>query len=201
MSAGRPNVGSANRALAGSDPELARLTEENERLRRQVAEQSSLWEIAHRDPLTELWNRRTCNERLAEETSRAQREASYRFSVIIVDVNDLKGINDRLGHAAGDQALRWVARFLGHDLRAHDLCCRQGGDEFLLILPGSGEKECRDLIERLRQRWQSKARSEGAISVSIGAASYPAHGSTAEALLAVADAAMYEDKRCPEMTE
>ena len=129
-----------------TDRRVAKLTEANARLRRRLAEQASLWRIAHQDPLTELWNRRYADERLAEEMTRAQEEDGYRFSLVVADVNDLKRINDQQGHAAGDQALRWVARFLAGALRADDVCCRIGGDEFLLILPGTGAEECRDFV-------------------------------------------------------
>src|SRR5580704_6398162 len=118
-----------------ADRKLARLSETNARLRRQLAEQESFWRIAHQDALTGLWNRRYADVRLAEEMGRASSVPGYRFSVVVAAVEDLKGINDRHGHAAGDQALKWMASFLGHGLRADDVCCRIGGDEFLVILP------------------------------------------------------------------
>ncbi len=174
---------------------FARLSEENVRLRKEVLASRSLWQIAHQDPLTALWNRRYADERLAEEMSRAKREVGYRFALVAIDVDNLKRINDQMGHASGDEALRWVARFLKQGLRGHDLCCRLGGDEFLLVLPGSGEQECRDLVERLHRRWWSAAQTDkGAVAISIGGASFPAHGSTVDALLGVADNAMYENK-------
>ena len=167
---------------------FARLTEENARLRDQIGATSSLWQIAHQDPLTELWNRRYADHRLVEEMSRATRESGYRFSIVLVDVDNLKRINDERGHRAGDEALRWVARLLNQGLRGHDLCCRLGGDEFLLVLPASGETECRDFVERLRRRWREAAAAEGTtVAVSIGCASFPSHGATVGELLGVAD--------------
>ena len=178
---------------------FAQLTEENARLRREIAAHGSLWQIAHQDPLTELWNRRYADERLAEEMSRAKRESGYRFSMVLVDVDNLKRINDDAGHASGDQALKWVARFLKQGLRGHDLCCRWGGDEFLLVLPGSGEQEACDLVERIRRRWRdAAAASDKAVAVSMGTASFPNQGPDVESLLVVADAAMYVDKRRPD---
>ncbi len=175
---------------------LARLAEANARLRRRLAEQASFWRIAHQDPLTDLWNRRYADERLAEEMSRAGDDDGYRFSLIVADVNDLKRINDQDGHAAGDQALKWVARFLGGGLRADDVCCRTGGDEFLLILPGSGAEECRAFVKRLRGEWRHESRAHAhAVAVSLGTATYPTHGATVEVLCSAADASMYEDKR------
>lgn len=175
---------------------FTRLAEENARLRREVLASSSLWQVAHQDPLTGLWNRRYTDERLAEEMSRSKRERGYRFSVVVVDVDNLKRINDQVGHAAGDEALRWVARFLREGLRLHDICGRLGGDEFLLILPACGDKDAHDFIDRLNRRWHAAAeRDAGIASISIGAASYPTHGSTLPELLAVADDAMYAQKR------
>jgi len=187
-----------------ADRKLARLSETNARLRRQLAEQESFWRIAHQDALTGLWNRRYADVRLAEEMGRASSLPGYRFSVLVADVDDLKGVNDRHGHAVGDQAIRWVAGFLSHGLRADDVCCRIGGDEFLVILPACGGDECRRFVKRVRARWQAeaqaRARQQGragaqVMSFSLGTASYPVHGATAEALCAVADGAMYEDKR------
>ena len=124
----------------------------------------------------------------------------YRFSVLVADVDDLKGVNDRHGHAVGDQAIRWVAGFLSHGLRADDVCCRIGGDEFLVILPACGGDACRRFVKRVRARWQvaAQAREQAGgrlVAVSLGTASYPAHGATAGALWAAADGAMYEEKR------
>jgi diguanylate cyclase (GGDEF)-like protein len=175
---------------------FARLTEENERLRQEVMAHSSLWQIAHQDPLTKLWNRRYADDRLAEEMSRAKREVGYRFSMVLVDVDHLKRINDQKGHASGDEALKWVAGFLKNGLRGHDLCCRMGGDEFLLVLPTSGARECQELVERLRRRWRTAAdANESVVPVSMGTASFPDQGQTVASLLSVADEAMYENKR------
>jgi diguanylate cyclase (GGDEF)-like protein len=93
-----------------------------------------------------------------------------------------------------------VASFLTHGLRADDVCCRTGGDEFLLILPACGADECRRFVKRLNVKWRAEARAEGQFgtriaSVSVGAASYPTHGATVEALCVAADGAMYREKR------
>ena len=93
-----------------------------------------------------------------------------------------------------------MAGFLSHGLRSDDVCCRIGGDEFLLILPACGGEECRRFVKRVRARWQVEAAAQErvgaqAVAVSLGTASYPVHGATAEALCAVADGAMYGEKR------
>jgi diguanylate cyclase (GGDEF)-like protein len=183
-----------------ADRRLARLAEANTRLRRQLAEQESLWRIAHQDPLTGLWNRRYADDRLAEEMVRTETVAGYQFSLVVADVDDLKRINDRYGHASGDQALKWVAKVLKQGLRSDDVCCRIGGDEFLLILPACGALACRRFAARFRARAQLAARAQrragvDAVGVSVGTASFPTEGRSAEALCAAADAAMYTDKR------
>jgi diguanylate cyclase (GGDEF)-like protein len=175
---------------------FTKLAEENARLRREVLASSSLWQVAHQDPLTGLWNRRYADERLAEEVSRSKRESSYRFSVVVVDVDNLKRINDQVGHAAGDQALRWVAAFLREGLRLHDICARLGGDEFLLILPANGVKEALDFVARLNRRWRTAAeRDPQAAAISVGTASFPTDATTLADLMAVADDAMYAHKQ------
>ncbi len=182
-----------------ADRRLARLTETNARLRRQLAEQESFWRIAHQDPLTELWNRRYADMRLGEELARAGTVAGYRFSVVVVDVDDLKRINDRDGHAAGDLALKWVAAFLtrvcGPTTSAAGSRRRVPADP-----SACGADECRRFVKRVRAKWQADARAEArfgsrTVGVSVGPASYPVHGTTVEALCAAADAAMYREKR------
>jgi diguanylate cyclase (GGDEF)-like protein len=182
-----------------ADRRLARLAEANTRLRRRLAEQESFWRIAHQDPLTGLWNRRYADDRLAEEMARTENAAGYQFSLLVADVDDLKRINDRYGHASGDQALRWVAKILKQGLRSDDVCCRIGGDEFLLILPACGAEACRRFVARLRTRCQLAARAQRragveSVGVSVGTASFPSDGRSVEALCAAADAAMYAEK-------
>lgn len=194
--AASPNAPIGKLPRAYLERAFAKLAEENARLRREVLASSSLWQVAHQDALTGLWNRRYMDERLAEELSRSKREGRYRFSVVVVDVDNLKRINDQVGHAAGDEALRWVAQFLREGLRLHDICARLGGDEFLVVLPACGEKDARDFIDRLNRRWRAAAeRDPGIVAISIGSASYPTQGSTLSELLAVADDAMYTQKR------
>lgn len=175
---------------------FVKLAEENARLRREVLANGSLWQVAHQDVLTGLWNRRYADDRLAEEMSRSRRENRYRFAVVVVDVDNLKRINDQAGHAAGDEALRLVAGFLREGLRLHDICARLGGDEFLLVLPACGEKEAQNFLDRLERRWRAAAEQNAALPpISAGAASYPAQGANVPDLLAVADDAMYAQKR------
>lgn len=180
------------------------LRQENEELRREIAALEGYRTLAYRDALTGLWNRRYFDERFAEELSRSLRSGKLGFSLLIVDVNDLKRINDQLGHQAGDETIGWVGAFLRGAFRNHDVCCRTGGDEFAIILPDTGPTECAAIVQRLRARLaaanvagdEAPAQTIGrAIGLSFGTASCPDDGKTVAALLELADEAMYRDKR------
>ena len=175
---------------------LESLLTENRLLREELAELQTYRALAYRDPLTGLWNRRYFDERLSEEISRARRKHDYTFSLILVDVNDLKVVNDGEGHEAGDTLLRWVSRFLQNTTRGHDLVCRLGGDEFGLILPDCGATHACIVETRLREGLEeaNKHRKEP-VGMSLGTASCPVAGLLAESLVRTADMAMYADKR------
>jgi diguanylate cyclase (GGDEF)-like protein len=176
---------------------IQRLEKENAKLKRSVARLRGFRTMAYRDALTGMWNRRYFEERLKEEFSRAERAGAGRcFSVAIVDINGFKEINDQHGHLAGDAVLRWVGNFLVSHLRAHDIPCRTGGDEFMVILPDVSAADAVLVINRLRAQL-SRANVGRAlqVSLSIGSASWPQVSKSCETLLATADAAMYEDKR------
>ena len=179
-----------------ADRALDELKRENARLRRTVAELESYRALAYRDALTGLWNRRYFDERLGQEMSLARRKTGGRFSLLSLDLNDLKRINDQEGHAAGDAALQRASNFLKSRLREHDVCCRTGGDEFIIILRDLGPAECVQLCTRLNQELsKANASLEAPISLSMGFASYPDDSLTAQELCLRADEAMYEDKR------
>jgi len=177
--------------------EFVRLARQNATLRREVARLAVFRAMAYRDPLTGLWNRRFFEERLREELSRSQRAgAGRRFSVMNVDVDDFKRVNDRHGHAAGDAVLKEVGEFLIAHLRTHDVACRTGGDEFGILLPDLSVEDCGHLLERLRAaRAEANASREIPISLSLGTASWPEAGDSVDALLGHADQAMYAAKR------
>jgi len=176
---------------------IARLEEQNARLKRSVARLRVYRYMAYRDPLTSLWNRRYFEERLKEEFSRAERAGIGRsFSVLIVDLNGFKEINDRYGHLVGDELLKWVGGFLTTHLRTHDVACRTGGDEFMLLLPDVAAADAVRVIDRLRvQLRQANIGRTVPVSLSIGSASWPQVSGSCDMLLARADAAMYADKR------
>lgn len=175
---------------------LESLLSENKILREELHELKAFRALAYRDPLTSLWNRRYFDERLNEEISRARRKLDYTFSVILVDVNDLKAVNDGEGHAAGDELLRWVSRFLQSTTRGHDLVCRLGGDEYGLILPDCNAVQAHAVEQRFRDALvEANTHRTSAVGMSLGTASCPDTGLLAEALVRSADVAMYADKR------
>ncbi len=174
-----------------------RLKAEVERLKR---ENDRLAALAYRDPLTGLRNRRCFSERLGEELCRLRRSRARGLSVICIDVNDFKRVNDTLGHAAGDAALVAVGRLLESLTRTSDLCCRVGGDEFVVLLPDTDETQVKTVVTRLRAHMAALAGvGLGARGLSVGATTWE-RGDDELRLLSRADEAMYEDKRSGPLT-
>jgi diguanylate cyclase (GGDEF)-like protein len=170
-----------------------RLTESHHELRQAL---ERIEQIAVRDELTGIYNRRYLVEALARERSRAERRAEP-FSVCLVDLDHFKSINDRFGHAAGDAVLRRLAQLVPAELRGVDLFGRLGGEEFLVIVPGTDREGAAACAERVRRRVAATAFPEvahgGRLTVSIGVATYAAP-EPADATLARADAALYQAK-------
>lgn len=160
--------------------------------------QSALQEQATRDGLTGLYNRRYLDETLEREVARAHREG-YPLSLVMLDVDHFKAINDTYGHRAGDEMLRLLARLLQGDVRHEDVPCRYGGEEFLVLLPKMSAAAAHDKAERWREALaRSSLTCDGQIlrvTASIGVASYPDHGVTPDELTREADAALYRAKR------
>jgi len=161
-----------------------------------IALRERLRELALRDGLTGLYNRRFLDElkeRLAREATR--RKSS--LSAIMLDLDHFKQINDMHGHAAGDAVLRAVAGALVGVLRCTDLMCRYGGEEMLIMLPDCSLGDAMERAERLRARVRelSAERDIPAVTASFGVASIPETSTGATDLLAAADAALYQAKR------
>jgi diguanylate cyclase (GGDEF)-like protein len=144
---------------------------------------------------TKFWNRSHATQRVAEELTRVQAESRYEFTILLVEFAGLSEITDRLGYAPADDVWRRVLGALLEDLNPDDLCCRLGGDEFLLILSGRGQLEAQFVVERLRRRWNPSPTSrEAVVELNIGIASSPAYGRTIETLLAAADESSQADR-------
>ena len=157
-------------------------------------------EQAVTDELTGLSNNRRFRELMTKEAARAER-FGHELSLIMVDIDDFKQINDTYGHLQGDKVLRMVGRVLQIESRGVDEPARYGGEEFAVALPETGSEGALDLAERVRARIESEEVSRvggaGTVSVtaSIGTASMPGSASGAEGLIAAADMALYEAKR------
>lgn len=157
-----------------------------------------LYEMAVKDPLTGLYNRRYMHEAFDKEIRRAERNR-LPLGVIMVDIDYFKRINDTFGHAAGDRVLTSVARALISGLRQEDFVCRFGGEEFLFLLSGSAladslrrAEEIREKIAGLDIRWEKKLIRP--VTASLGVVAFPEHGKTFDVLVNQADQAMYKAK-------
>jgi len=166
---------------------------------RLAKEKADLAKLVATDPLTGLFNRRHFAARLEEEIARASRDGSN-LTVLAVDVDLFKSVNDRFGHAAGDAVLQAVSLVIRRAIRFFDLCARMGGDEFVVVLHGT-EANALQTAERLRKRvssWQPDPSlglpSDIRITCSIGLASLSREVPDAQELLARADRALYAAK-------
>jgi diguanylate cyclase (GGDEF)-like protein/putative nucleotidyltransferase with HDIG domain len=147
---------------------------------------------ARTDPLTGLANRRAFEKALEQRLADPSQET---FALLMLDVDGLKQVNDARGHAAGDAVLKRVASVISSDLRETDLATRWGGDEFVLLMPSVDQVGALSLARRIGGTLLNPDDPAGAISVSIGTATFPADGTTAVSLLAAADRSMYVEKR------
>jgi diguanylate cyclase (GGDEF)-like protein/putative nucleotidyltransferase with HDIG domain len=153
-----------------------------------------LADAARTDPLTDLHNRRGFEESIEVEIERARR-GGHSLTLLVADLDHFKRVNDRLGHAAGDAALTEVGRILRAGKRQIDYAARTGGEEFALILPDTTEEEAYVVAERLRAAVQQSFADELVpLTFSFGIAGYPHRGATTDALLRVADRALYAAK-------
>lgn len=159
-------------------------------------ERDVLRKIAFRDPLTGLGNRYFLEARLADEVGRAGRDQGYAFSLLMVDLDDFKAVNDTWGHDIGDGVLRELAHFLRRQVRARDGCARLGGDEFVVVLSGADLEGRVAALSRMMEALEALNQTRRQpLCLSIGGATWSIDGRTPEALIKVADRAMYLDKR------
>ena|SRR6202140_1859034 len=167
------------------------------RLRRQLLEKQDhyyvLRNLAMIDPLTGLYNRRFAEQRLAAEVARSERKG-HPLTVLTLDLNNFKEINDTFGHPAGDQVLQEFASRLNKVIRGSDLAVRLGGDEFLVVLPECTLEQLKLVLDRLRSfelDWQGQ---KIPVTFSAGWKDYEM-GDRPEEMLARADQALYTSKR------
>lgn len=165
-----------------------RLTESNE----------MLLELSRTDPLTGLHNRRHMMETLDKEMDRSKRTGDP-LSLILIDVDNFKKINDVFGHQQGDQVLKNLGQIFRKHLRQYDSVARFGGEEFILILPATDRSEALGIAERLREEVAQMVDDEVEalkVTISLGVASYSAgRGKSPDNLLRNADSALYRAKQ------
>jgi diguanylate cyclase (GGDEF)-like protein len=196
-------------ALAVYHTEPSFYNEDHTRLLDRVCEQaaavitnSTVFEKTQQDSLTDaltaLPNTRSLFMHLPRELARAERLKSE-VSLLVMDLDDFKEINDKYGHHVGDRALQEVASVLRTAIRPYDICVRYAGDEFIVVLPGCGGDETEHKRQELQAaidgiRLEARPGKLIPIGVSVGAAVFPIDGDGYDSLLAIADARMYRDK-------
>ena len=179
----------------------ARLEEANQQLRAQLNEiqilQETLKQQVIRDPLTGLLNRRVFQEELQIAVARADRK-EHSITILIIDIDKFKRINDTYGHAAGDQVLENFGKLLHQQTRKYDLAARLGGEEFLVLMNDADletgmkrAEELRGLIENMESEFEGNSIY---ITVSIGAAEYPSSSDSIQDVMRKADQALYRAK-------
>jgi len=151
-------------------------------------QRGELARVSRADPLTDCLNRRGFQERLEAELANATRH-DHCISLIVIDLDGFKAVNDRDGHAAGDALLVWTVQQITDSVRPLDAVGRLGGDEFAVVLPGTDRDEAVDVARRIEQALAPRT------SASTGVATYPIDGTTAAELHADADARLYAAKR------
>jgi diguanylate cyclase (GGDEF)-like protein len=164
------------------------LVKENKRLFEEIQR------LAVTDSLTGLYNRHKLQDSLDTEVERAKRY-SRPLSIIMIDMDELKVINDTFGHAAGDEALKLVSRSIQYSIRKVDLGTRFGGDEFIVLLPEADREEAAAVAKRIREAILAVEFESGKLSVSMGVVQWHSGFETSKDFVHAADEAMYLAKR------
>jgi diguanylate cyclase (GGDEF)-like protein len=153
-----------------------------------------LHQLATTDPLTGLLNRRELQNFANRTISQAARDGSN-FTMLSLDIDNFKQVNDTYGHPVGDKVIRRIAKLISEDRREHDLVARIGGEEFVILLPGINEESAFNVAEKLRKKVESQVKDNLKVTVSVGISmSGSISDNHFEKLLALSDQALYESK-------
>ena len=151
-------------------------------------------EISSVDPLTKLFNRQYLYVRMEEEIKRFERYNTT-FSILLIDIDDFKKVNDIYGHQKGDKVLLQISQLLNQSLRDLDMCARYGGEEFIIVLPHTGINLAEEIAERIRSRIQNHYSENLKLTISIGLSNCPSSATTKYKLIKQADSALYDSKK------
>jgi len=177
------------------EPELLRLhMHEAESTLRLLGERDRFKELSITDPVTELTNHRFFQEKLRLEIQKAK-QTKTAVSLIMIDVDHFKILNDQFGHPRGDQILSMLAQKLASEMKPQYSLSRYGGEEFVVIMPKTSAEFAFAFAEVLRNSVSQIPSLQFRLSISLGVASYPEHGLDADEVLAVADQALYLAKK------
>ncbi|MBI3976805.1 MAG: diguanylate cyclase [Chloroflexi bacterium] len=197
----RPDeIGHLASALDQMAAALERAAEENRQLYRELEQRFQVANLdAITDYLTELFNHRYLQLRLEQELAQTARQRTS-LSLLLLDIDHFKALNDAYGHPVGDQILAKLAGLIRSSVRAMDIPCRYGGEEFAILLPGTGSQEALAVAERIRRAiaghlFQMSATSEDRVTVSIGVATALQDATDRDGLLKAVDDALYYAKR------
>lgn len=186
------NQKQAEIALQDANSLLAKRLDEIEKLQTQLHDQ------AVRDYLTGLFNRRYLDETMEREIARSNRDAR-KLSVVMMDIDQFKGVNDIYGHQAGDDVLIALGKMLKKSSRSSDIACRYGGDEFVVVMLNASEVDAysrsQDWLKRFSKIKFQFGEQKFSTTLSMGVATYPLHGSSAQGIFLAADEALYHSKK------
>jgi diguanylate cyclase (GGDEF)-like protein len=188
------DLAEARRMIAQRNAELARAREQLDEQFAQLADAHlRLGQLAATDELTGVGNHRALQERLAVELAIARRQAAP-LSLLLIDIDHFKRLNDTQGHPTGDEVLRSFGSLLRDRARAGDFVARYGGEEFAILCPGSDQRQSHTLAERLRRAIEEAPWSLGQVTASFGVATTDCDVDTRTELLGAADNALYQSK-------
>ncbi|MCC7167124.1 MAG: diguanylate cyclase, partial [Rhodospirillales bacterium] len=187
-----PTLREAHAKAVTAMGESVKLALSNIELRRELQEQ------AIRDPLTGLFNRRYLNEELVRQMARIERGGTT-LALAVIDLDHFKRLNDGYGHEMGDQVLKALGQELRQSTRRSDIACRMGGEEFIVLMPDTEAQGAIQCLEVVRERFRARlfehgGKSIGPVTMSVGLALSPKNAQQSEALIRVADQALYDAK-------